>query len=72
MSRENEDFHGKFLNFTREYLCVTMHGPPCVIEVILELYHISAIQSSVGTYPNFKETFSNCTMNVCFFNFGVY
>ena len=39
-SRENEDFHGNFLNFAREYLCVTMHGPPRMSEVTLELYHI--------------------------------
>ena len=38
MSRENEDFHGNFLNFTCEYLRVTMRGLPCVSEVTLELY----------------------------------
>ena len=37
-SRENEDFHGKILNFTCEYLRVTMRGPPCMSEVTLELY----------------------------------
>ena len=37
-SRENEDFHGKFLNLTCEYLCVTMRGPPRVSEITLELY----------------------------------
>ena len=39
-SRVNEDFHRKFLNFTCEYLRVTMHGPPHVSEVTLELYHM--------------------------------
>ena len=34
----NEDFHRKFLNFTREYLRVTMRGLPGVSEVTLELY----------------------------------
>ena len=37
-SHENEDFHGNFLNFTGEYLCVTMRGLPRVSEVTLELY----------------------------------
>ena len=37
-SHENEDFRREFLNFTREYLHVTMHGPPRVSEVTLELY----------------------------------
>ena len=41
-SRENKDFHGKFLNFTCEYLRVTMRGLPRVSEVTLELYRISA------------------------------
>ena len=41
MSCENEDFHGKFLNFTREYLHVTMHGLPRMSEVTLKLYCIS-------------------------------
>ena len=36
MSRENEDFHGKFLNFTHKYLHVNMCGPPRVSEVTLE------------------------------------
>ena len=43
-SFENEDFHGKFLNFTREYLCATMRRPPHVSEVTLELYHSSGLQ----------------------------
>ena len=37
-SRENEDFHSNLLNFTYEYLCVTMHGLPRMSEVTLELY----------------------------------
>ena len=37
----NEDFHGKFLNFTHEYPRVTMRGPPRVSEVTLERYRIS-------------------------------
>ena len=38
--RINQDSHGKFLNFTREYLCVMMRGLPRMCEVIVELYHI--------------------------------
>ena len=38
MSHETQNFHGKFLNFTREYLCVTMCGLPRVSEVTVELY----------------------------------
>ena len=38
MSRENEDFHSNFMNFTHEYLHVTMRGQPRVSEVTLELY----------------------------------
>ena len=37
-SHENEDFHRKLLNFSREYLRVTMRGPPRVSEVTLERY----------------------------------
>ena len=40
MPHENEDFHRKVLNFTREYLFVTMHGPPHMSEATLELYRI--------------------------------
>ena len=40
MPRENEDFHGKFFNFTHEYLRVSMCGPPRVSEVTLERYRI--------------------------------
>ena len=43
-SRENEDFHGNFLNFTCKYLHVTMRGPPRVSEVTLELYRIKMAQ----------------------------
>ena len=35
-SRENEDFHGNFFNFTHEYLRVTMRGPPRMSEVTVE------------------------------------
>ena len=48
-SRENEDFHGNFLNFTREYLRVTMRGPPRVSEVTLELYH-NNVQFFISQY----------------------
>ena len=37
-SHENQDFHGKFLNFAHEYLRVTMHGLPRVSKVTLEQY----------------------------------
>ena len=37
-SHKNEGFYRKFLNFTSEYLRVTMCGLPCVSEVTLELY----------------------------------
>ena len=40
MSRENQDFHGKFLNFTHKYLHVTTRGLPRLSEVTVELYRI--------------------------------
>ena len=40
-SREIEDLHRHFLNFTHEYLCVTMRGQPRVSEVTLERYHMT-------------------------------
>ena len=36
----NQDSHGKFLNFTREYLRVITRGLSRVCEVIVELYRM--------------------------------
>ena len=47
MSRENEDFHGHFLNFTHEYLRVTMRGLPRVSEVTPERYRSYMVYFSI-------------------------
>ena len=47
MSCENQDFHGKFLNFTHKYPCVTTHGLPHNSGVTVELYHMYTAQSLV-------------------------
>ena len=55
-SRESEDFHGNFLNVIREYLHVTMRGPPLVGEVTLELYRtIARTPCHIVTKQNFSK-----------------
>ena len=44
MSRESQDFHGKFLNFTCEYLCVTTRELSRMSEVVVERYRILITQ----------------------------
>ena len=60
-SHENEDFHGKVLNFTREYLRVTMRGPPRVSEVTPELYRTlkQNLQAVHHIFPFYHQKICN-------------
>ena len=45
-SRGNNNSHSNFLNFTCKNLWLTMHGVPCMCEVIIELYRTCSIIST--------------------------
>ena len=53
MPRVNQDSHGKFSNFTHDYLHVITRGLSCVCEVIVELYH---------SYMHKRNTFSSTSV----------
>ena len=71
-SHENEGFHRKFLSFTREYLCLTMHGPPRVNEVTLELYRIhdkKLVLTKFSSVDHYKLLYLFVVRKFCVINF---
>ena len=63
----NQDFHGKILNFTREYFRVTTRDHTWKNEVIVELYHICVhLNSSSICFVNVTLTeFDEVTNSRC-------
>ena len=61
-SHENEDFHGNFLNFTREYLRVTMRGLPRVSEVTLELYRNSGLYVFMPKFAHLSQQYNKTSI----------
>ena len=59
--RVNQNVHGKFSNFPREYLCVITRGLSRVCEVIVELYR------SIPTYHRFAVASTYCRQLLCGF-----